>query len=86
MKNVKSAKVMLIMLASNDEWHKMMLPWGYSLRHGRQIQPQLSAASLTNRPQPKVLIAIVIIKLKLWPAACCEAKVVAELSLRPLPS
>ena len=39
----------------------------------------------TNKPQPKVIITIVIIKLKLWPAAGCEAKLVAELSSRPLP-
>ena len=37
-----------------------------------------------NRPQPKVIIAIVIMKRKLWPAAGCEAKVSAELSSRPL--
>ena len=55
-------------------------------RHGSQIRPQLSAASLTNRPQPKVIITIVIIKLKLWPAAGCEAKVAAELSSHPLAS
>ena len=34
------------------------------LRHGSQIQLQLSAAKPTNRPQPKVIIAIAIIKLK----------------------
>ena len=55
------------------------------LRHGSQIRLQLSAASPTNRPpEPKVIITIVIIKLKLWPAAGSEAKVVAELSSRPL--
>ena len=53
------------------------------IRHGSQIWLQLSAASPTNRPQPKVIITIVIIKLKLWPAAGCEAKVAAELSSRP---
>ena len=31
-----------------------------------------------------VIITIVIIKLKLWPVAGCEAEVVAELSSRPL--
>ena len=49
-----------------------------------EIRLQLSAASPTNRPQPKVIMTIVIIKLKLWPAAGCEAKVAAELSSRPL--
>ena len=53
------------------------------LRHGSQIWSQLSAASPTIRPQPKVRITIVIIKLKLWPAAGFEAKVAAELSSRP---
>ena len=55
-------------------------------RHGSQIWPQLSAASPgpTKRPQPKVMIAIVVmIKLKLWPATGCEAKVGAELSSCP---
>ena len=54
------------------------------IRRGGYIRPQLSAASPTKRPQPKVIITIVIIKLKLWPAAGCEAKVAAELSSRPL--
>ena len=54
-------------------------------RRGRQIRPQFSEASPTNRPQPKVIITIVIIKLKLWLAAGCEAKVAAELSSHPLP-
>ena len=44
---------------------------------------QLSVASLTDRPQPKAIITIVIIRLKLWPAAGCEAKVEAEFSSRP---
>ena len=44
------------------------------------IRPKLSAASPTNRPQPKAIITRVIIKLKLWLATGCEAKVVAELS------
>ena len=48
------------------------------LRLGSQIRPQLSAASPTNRPQPKVIITKVIIKLKLWPAAGCGAEVAAE--------
>ena len=56
------------------------------IRHGSQIRLQLSAASPTNRPQPKVIITIVIIKFKLWPAVGCEAKVAAELSSRPLAS
>ena len=47
------------------------------LRDGSQIRLQLPAASPTNRPQTKVIIAIVKIKLKLWPAAVCEAKVAA---------
>ena len=34
--------------------------------------------------QGHVMITIVIIKLNLWPAASCEAKVGAELSFRPL--
>ena len=38
------------------------------IRHGSQIW-QLSATSPTSRLQPKVMITIVIIKLKLWPAA-----------------
>ena len=53
-------------------------------RHGSQIRLQISAASPTNRPQPKVIKTIVMIKLKLWPAAGCKAKVAAELSSRPL--
>ena len=54
-------------------------------RHGSQIRPQLSAPSPIKRPQPKVMIAIVVmIKLKLWPATGCEAKVEAELSSCPL--
>ena len=36
------------------------------LRHGSQIRPQLSTASPTNRPQPKVIITIVIKKLKVF--------------------
>ena len=40
-------------------------------------------ASPTNRPQPKA-ITIVIVRLKLWPAAGCEAKVEDELSSRAL--
>ena len=46
-------------------------------RHGSQIWLQLSAASPTNKPQPKAMIAILLIKvvrLKLWPAAGCKAK------------
>ena len=53
-------------------------------RRGSQIRSQLSVASPTNRPHPKVIITIVIIKLKLWPAAGCEAEVAAELSSHPL--
>ena len=53
------------------------------LWHGSQIRPQLSVAGPTNRPQPKVKIPIVIIKLKLWPATGCETKVAAELSSHP---
>ena len=49
-------------------------------RHGSQIWPQLSAAGPTNRPQPKIIITIVIIKLKLWLATGCEAKVAAEIA------
>ena len=45
-----------------------------SVRHESQVRPQLSAASPTNGPQPKV-IAIVIIKLMLWSTTGCEAKV-----------
>ena len=33
----------------------------------------------TNRLQPKFIITIVVIKLKLWLDAGCEAKVVAQL-------
>ena len=54
------------------------------VRHGSQIQLQLSAASPTNRPQPKVIITTVLIRLKLWQATGCKAKVAAELSSRPL--
>ena len=64
----------------NNSAHSILLK---DLRHGSQIRPQLSAASPTNRPQPKVIITKVIMKLMLWPAAGCEAKVVAELSSRP---
>ena len=35
------------------------------VRRGSQIRPKLSAASPTNRPQPKVIITIVSMKLKL---------------------
>ena len=52
-----------------------------TVRLGSQSRPQLSAASPTNRSQPKVFITIN--KLKLWPAAGCEAKVTAELSFCP---
>ena len=60
-------------------------PAGYELpiRHRTQIRPQLSAASPTNRPQPKVMITIVI-KFSLWLAAGCEVKVAVELSFRVL--
>ena len=44
------------------------------LRHASQIWLQLPAARPTNRPRSKVMITIVIIKLKLKPAAGCEAK------------
>ena len=53
-------------------------------RHGRQIRLQLSAAGPTNRPQAKVIKTILIIKIKLWPAAGCEAKAAAEIGSRPL--
>ena len=53
------------------------------LRYGSQIRLQLSVARPTNRPHPKVIITIVMLKLKLWPATGCEAKVVAELSSHP---
>ena len=53
-----------------------------SVRDGSQIWLQLSAASPTNRPQPKAII--VIIRLNLWPVAGCEAKVEAKLSPHPL--
>ena len=53
------------------------------VRHVSQIRPQLSAAGPTNRPQAKVIKTILIIKLKLWPAAGCEAKAVAEIGSRP---
>ena len=49
---------------------------------GAKIRLQSSEANPSNRPQPKVIITIVIIKLKLWPAAGCEAKVGAESSFR----
>ena len=63
---------------------KLLLVWSRNLlRHESQIRLQLSAASPTNRPQPKVIITKVIIKLKLWLAAGCEAKVAAELSSHP---
>ena len=48
------------------------------LRHGSQIRSQFSAGSPNIRPQPKVIITIVMIMLKLWPAAGCETKVVTE--------
>ena len=67
-----------------DDAHERKLTKYAELRHGSLIRLQLCAASPTNRPQPKVKIKIVIIKLKLWPAAGCEAKVVAELSSHPL--
>ena len=50
------------------------------IRHGSQIPPQLSAASPTNRPQPKVIMTI---KLQLCLAAGCDAKDVAELYKLP---
>ena len=55
------------------------------IRHGSQIWLQLSEASPTNRPQPKVIITTVIIKLKLWLAAGCEAKVVRPPKIEPGP-
>ena len=55
-----------------------------TFRHESKSEPQLSVSSPTNRPQPKVIITIVIIQLKLWPAAGCEARVGAELSSHPL--
>ena len=58
---------------------KFRLATTLSVRHGSQFRSQLFVASPTNRPQPKFII-IVIIKLKLWPATGCEAKVAAELS------
>ena len=42
---------------------------------------QHSATSPANRPQPEPIIAMVIIKLMLWPAAGCEAKATSELKL-----
>ena len=51
--------------------------------HGSQIRPQLSVGSTTKRPQSMVMITIVLIKLKLWPAIGCEAKVGAEISPCP---
>ena len=54
-----------------------------TLRYGSQIRPQLSAANPTNRPQHKVIIIIVKIKPKLWPAAGCEAKIAAKVSSHP---
>ena len=48
------------------------------LRRGSQIRLQLSAAGPNNRPQPKVIITIAIIKLKLWPAAGYEVKAAAK--------
>ena len=54
------------------------------IRRESQIRRQLSTASPTNRSQPTVIITKVIIKLKLWPAAGCEAKLAVELSSRPL--
>ena len=47
------------------------------VRHRSQIRPQLHAASptnMTNRPQPKFLITIVMINFKMWPAAGCVTK------------
>ena len=55
----------------------------YILNVGSQIRSQLSASSLTNRPQPKVIITKVMIKIKLKLAAGCELKIVAELSSCP---
>ena len=49
------------------------------VRHGSQK----AAAGPTNRPQTKVIKTIRIIKLKLWPAAGCEAKAAAEIGSRP---
>ena len=54
-------------------------------KHNSQIWLHVSAASPpTNKPQTKVIIGIVMIKLKLWLATDCEAKVVPELSTHPL--
>ena len=50
---------------------------------GSQIRLQFSAAGPTKRPQPKVIKAIIMIKLKLWPAAGCEANAAAEFGSRP---
>ena len=45
----------------------------HEIRHGSHIWLQLSAASHTNRLQPKLIITIV--RIRLWPAPDCEVKV-----------
>ena len=52
----------------------------YQFKHGSQVRLQLSVASPTNRPQPKAIITKVMIKLKLWPVADCEAKILVQFS------
>ena len=53
------------------------------LRHRSQIRPQLSMASPKIGPQTTAIITIISIKLKLRPAANCEANGEAELSSHP---
>ena len=80
---IQQGNLLKLIMAENADltWKSIIydLPRGV-LRHGSQIRPQLSVASPTNWPQPKVIKTTVIIKLKLWPAAGCEAKAAAELS------
>ena len=81
-----------------ESWMCQELSWSFDCTHTLEINKhyftRLGMAAkfgrnylrptLTNRPLRKVIITIVIIKLKLWPVAGCEANVAAELSSRPL--
>ena len=72
------SKFVLLVL---NHYHHISLQ---KIRHGSHIWQQLSAASPINRPQPKVIITIVIIKLKLWPAARLCGQSCSRIKLPPL--
>ena len=56
----------------------MLLDTPFHTRTGKawEFSVATSVARPRNSHQPKVIITIVIMELKLWPAMGCEAKVV----------